>query len=109
MFRYQIGDILEPDFPYWSEWGVIEAEMMIWIVYFLLIFMMFVMNIIMLNFLIAIISEVYERSNNEKIPTSYMNKSGLNNEMSLFQLYLNRMSIKPFIISGEAEIVMEDG
>lgn len=102
IFRNTIGDVAAPQYEYWQELhnSMEEKSSMsqpmlviytIWILWFLnLLFNM----IILLNFLIAIISQVYDKIISSSLVYEYEHKSEMNMEIQRF-LHQCRL-LKPF-------------
>ena len=78
-YRNSVGDINPPTYDYWQE-DVAGAGLMVNLnqSYFM-IFQLF-MNVVLLNFLIAIISQSYEQVNSEQELHLYMQKAEFNLE-----------------------------
>lgn len=82
--RNSIGDLAPPSYKYWEELYSSghekKAQMMIFFIWFMWIVEMYVMLIILTNFLIALVSQIYEQIMNEVMLTVYRAKSNLNQE-----------------------------
>ena len=110
-FRLSIGDVSAPKYTFWennledSPFTSYFMICLIWIVWLLEIF--FVL-IVLLNFLIAIISQSYEEVMLKSLQNKYHHRAQLNREcrMTLSLLRLDR-SLSPFVmatnLSGELE------
>lgn len=94
-FRTSIGDLGEPDYSYWVEreshfevkdsdnenkLSHLQVSVMIYIIWFIWLFNIILMVIILLNFLIAVISQTYERVVSQQVRFSYSNKAEMNLE-----------------------------
>lgn len=82
--RNSIGDLAPPHYNYWEnrfEAGDnMNSQLMILLIWFTWFVEMYVMLIILTNFLIALVSQIYEQIMNEKMLTVYRAKSHLNQE-----------------------------
>ena len=109
-FNNAIGQVSMPVYSYWTrryqksrtEWSKIEFEgkrpddlvvsqnmiIFIWVFWVITIFFI---NVILLNFMIALISQSYEKVISRSLVYKYQNRSEMNREFRL----LNRMSFKP--------------
>lgn len=89
--RNSIGDSAPPHYKYWEErftgGDKVKAEIMILLIWFLWILEVYLMLIILTNFLIALVSQIYEQIMNEKMLTIYRAKSKLNFEYVQYQAF----------------------
>lgn len=89
MFRNSLGDIAIPGIQYWLTRSDENEEDENWSFFFIhFIWVIILVNtvltlIVLLNFLIAIVSESYNRMNSMKIKFNYQRKAELNRETIL--------------------------
>ena len=94
IFRFCIGDIPDPEYTFWTNYKE-EQVVAKWMIVFILILyvsLIFLMLIVLLNFLIAVISQTYENVMTRKLYTEYMHKAVLNREC--------RLNLKSFGLGG---------
>jgi len=98
-YRNTIGDISAPDYEAWypsAESGNFQNYTMINLVWLIWLGNQFVNLIILLNFLIAVISQTYEKVISQQQTHNYMHKAELNNEV--FQMASLLHMVRPFKI-----------
>lgn len=95
VFRNSIGDLKVPNYEFWidkeNKFPPAFQNTMVgymWVLWFLSSIFMLVM---LLNFLIAIISQTYDKVMSQSIIIKYRMRCELNCEASLFKLYLNKI------------------
>lgn len=112
VFRYSIGDIFDlPTYAYWEKnvdsSGAAKTVILINLVIF--ISQLFLMLIVMLNFLIAVISQTYENIMSKRVVASTLQKAEMNRECRLLLKTFNYGdNLVPFIVSFQPEAVEDD-
>ena len=113
-WRNSIGDIAAPVYPRWDEMSQSTkagkqflGKMMIMIIWFIWIFHQFVILIILLNFLIAIISQSYEDVMSKSEQMKYKTRVDLNLEcLQTYNFFGKLPSFNILLIASQNE---EDG
>jgi hypothetical protein len=82
-FRNSIGDITLPGYEAYSSKGEFEDHLVIYIMWILWFVQLLIMQIILLNFLIAVISQTYERVASSQVNYIYKDKAEMNEECQL--------------------------
>lgn len=103
MFENSLGEINAPTYFYWEDHEAYDASTYIIIIILtLFISLIFMMKIVLLNFLIAVISQTYEDVMSRKLMTTILQKAEMNRECRLIlnNLGLER-KIPPFILQTE--------
>lgn len=101
-FRNSIGDIAPPGYENWLDYieysekiGSTERQLgglvMVYIIWFLWLLQIIVALIILLNFLIAIISESYEQVMAQHILHKYKHRCEINRECLIFRQFFTNM------------------
>lgn len=81
VLRYSIGDIFDPPtFDYWHQSKHDQSTLMIFICLTIFTILIFIMLIVLLNFLIAVISQTYEEVMSRRMLTRQLHKASLNCE-----------------------------
>lgn len=104
-FRNAIGDLTDPNYDRWimrtdageiSETGEILAVGLTWCMW---LFQAIFMVIILLNYLIAVISQAYERVVNQRLIYSYIHRSEINLDyfQTMRQIYSSLKKIKVMV------------
>ena len=98
-FRNSIGDIATPHYPEWSTYKKstnksesLIGHIMIFIIWFFWFFHEFVILILLLNFLIAIISQSYEMVMAHQVMSTYIHRCQLNKDCLIVLDYFNQLS-----------------
>ena len=84
-FRNSIGDLAPPDYSFWLDEDKVNISstvkvIMIYTIWVIWVLKGIIMIIVLLNFLIAVISQTYERVFSMKIICMYTDKAELNLE-----------------------------
>lgn len=89
MFRYSVGDIYQDiEHPYWdldANHNSSYVYIMIFIIYTVFVSFIFMMVIVLLNFLIAVIFQTFQYSMMNQARTNYKLKAELNREFCLIK------------------------
>ena len=101
--RYSIGDIFKrPTYKYWEQEDTAGSTYMICLILLIFVGLLFMMIIVLLNFLIAVISQTYEDVMSRKIVTTILQMAEMNRECRLILDALNQdRTLPPFILSTE--------
>ena len=87
-FRNSLGDISVPKYEYWEkrvDKNYLVSNTYIEIIWFVFFMNSIIMLVVLLNFLIAIVSESYERVNAMSMQFNYILKAELNIETLLLK------------------------
>lgn len=84
-FENGIGNIISPSVGSWdAKEDSITKTFIIYLIYVVWMMNQFILLVVLLNFVIALISEVYERVMDQRMIYEYQNKQGLNAETQRF-------------------------
>lgn len=92
-YRTSIGDIQNPVYDKWSDgdYGKVEKGVIVTAIWIMWLMTSFINLIILLNFLIAVISQVYDQVIADLSFWNYKYKSDFNREYYVVMHYLNRL------------------
>mmetsp|Transcript_19632 Transcript_19632/g.30271 ORF Transcript_19632/g.30271 Transcript_19632/m.30271 type:complete len:202 (+) Transcript_19632:2112-2717(+) len=99
-FRNSIGDLSLPGYDKWLEQPTWESKLVVsllWLMWFVNIFLMLIM---LLNFLIAVISQTYERVASSQISYTYKDRAEMNQEcMQILSHFYKSPQMKMIVFS----------
>lgn len=94
VYRNSLGDIAHPVYHYWTEeWYKVNSThsaAMIYLIWLLMVVNQLVMQVVLFNFLIAIVSESYYKVQALRHINLFEHKSELNHEFYLTKKYFNK-------------------
>jgi hypothetical protein len=90
-FQNGIGGIVPPTVDAWNpkDDQIFSEKVLIFLVYFFWLFQQYVVLIVLLNFLVAMISSVYEEVMDAKLQYEFKQKSDLNGEADRFFKFID--------------------
>lgn len=123
-FRNSMGDLSLPAYSNWTDWcndgsepavgfGTCNAfnyygsSSMIYLLWFFWFINIFLMLIILLNFLIAVISATYEKVNSQKTNYTYKDKSEMNEECcTILKSLYNKGEVKMICFTYDKKLTI---
>jgi len=112
ILRNSVGDLQLPVYRNWtlqSQEDSFKASMMIHMMWFLWFCNLILMLIILLNFLIAVISQTYERVSGSKVSYTYKDKAEMNVECATILKFIYQQGeVKMIIFSYDKSIWTSD-
>lgn len=79
-FRNSLGDVSLPKYDKWLAQNTYQSQIVIYLLWILWFINLFLMLIILLNFLIAVISQTYERVAGSQTNYTYKDRAEMNEE-----------------------------
>ena len=110
-YRNSIGDISTPDYTSWlslsdtDNWEMFQKYSMVLVVWLVWLANQFLCLIILLNFLIAVISQVYDNVVAEQKLVAYIHRAELNKEYYMIERFLCKLKeFKVLVFSIDKEL-----
>ena len=116
-YRNSVGDIATPGYDSWIEerkadesaWEKLEFNAIIFLIWGFWIAQQFIVLIVLLNFLIAVISQVYDDIISQQTTLTFKHKATLNREYFMILRYLNSLQeFNTIVFSDDKELVEQE-
>lgn len=112
-FRNSIGDLATPHYKYWEaryDGGEhLQSQIMILFIWCLWLLEVYLMVIILTNFLIALVGQVYEQIQGNRVLTIYQLRASLNQENCRYEEFIRGQFHRDFMVFANPATASSSG